>query len=149
MARKGDTPEYVRRMQKELFEVLAEARSREELMRIEPWAREGAGRHMDELGNARRPGAGHPSQGGPLELFTLVRRDTAGAGSCKTGNFFCAWDGDRLRGEGRQRWEADPERKASEFMPGIMESCWRRRGKRWGLCLGRAILKAEKMQTAK
>ena len=28
MARKGDTPEYVRRMQKELFGVLAEARSR-------------------------------------------------------------------------------------------------------------------------
>lgn len=34
MARKGDTPEYVRRMQKELFEVLGEARSRAELRRI-------------------------------------------------------------------------------------------------------------------
>ena len=45
MARKGDTPEYVRRMQKELFEVLDEARSREELKRIEPRAREGAGRY--------------------------------------------------------------------------------------------------------
>jgi len=88
--------------------------------------------------------AGHSPLGGPLELHPLVRRDTAGAGSCRTGNFSCTWDGDRLRGEGRQRWEADPERKASEFMPGIMESCWRRRGKRWGLCLGRAILKAEK-----
>jgi len=38
-ARKGDTPEYVRRMQQEVFEVLAEARSREELQRIESKAR--------------------------------------------------------------------------------------------------------------
>lgn len=38
MARKGDTPEYVCRMQKELFDVLAEARSQEELPRMEPKA---------------------------------------------------------------------------------------------------------------
>jgi len=31
MARKGHAPEYVRRMQKELFEVLAEAKSRQDL----------------------------------------------------------------------------------------------------------------------
>ena len=31
MASKGDTPEYVRRMQQELFEVLGQARCREEL----------------------------------------------------------------------------------------------------------------------
>lgn len=49
MARKGDTPEYVRRMQQELFEVLGEARSREELRKIEPKAREVRGRYMDEL----------------------------------------------------------------------------------------------------
>ena len=40
MARKGDTPEYVRRMQQELFEVLAEARSLEEIQLIEPKAQE-------------------------------------------------------------------------------------------------------------
>jgi DNA polymerase I len=49
MARKGDTPEYVRRMQQELFEVLGEARSREELRKIEPKALEVRGRYMDEL----------------------------------------------------------------------------------------------------
>ena len=38
MARKGDTPEYVNKMQKEVFEVLAEARSLEDLR--EPKARE-------------------------------------------------------------------------------------------------------------
>jgi len=31
MARKGDTPEYVKRMQMELFDVLAKARSLDEL----------------------------------------------------------------------------------------------------------------------
>jgi len=40
MVRKGDTPEYVNKMQQEVFEVLAEARSLEELRRIEPKARE-------------------------------------------------------------------------------------------------------------
>ena len=52
MARKGDTPEYVRRMQKELFEVLAEAKSWEGLKRIEPGAREVARRYRDEQGDA-------------------------------------------------------------------------------------------------
>ena len=36
MARKGDTPEYVNKMQQEVFEVLAEARGLEDLKRIEP-----------------------------------------------------------------------------------------------------------------
>ena len=49
MARKGDTPEYVLRMQKELFEVLGEARSREELRWMEPKARGVARSYMDEL----------------------------------------------------------------------------------------------------
>ena len=40
MARKGDTPEYVRKMQQELFEVLAQARSRKELREVEPDAQE-------------------------------------------------------------------------------------------------------------
>ena len=49
MARKGDTPEYVRRMQQELFEVLGEARSREEIRRIEPKAQELHRRYMEGL----------------------------------------------------------------------------------------------------
>ena len=40
MARKGDTPEYVNRMQQEVFEVLGEARSLEDLRGIEPKARD-------------------------------------------------------------------------------------------------------------
>ena len=52
MARKGDTPEYVRRMQQDLFEVLAKARSREELRSIEPMAQEVRERYMHELEDA-------------------------------------------------------------------------------------------------
>ncbi len=52
MARKGDTPEYVRKMQKELFEVLGEARSRVELRRIYPRAWEIAERYRGDLRSA-------------------------------------------------------------------------------------------------
>ena len=49
MACKDDTPEYARRMQQELFEVLVKARSREELRKIEPVAQEVRRRYMREL----------------------------------------------------------------------------------------------------
>lgn len=49
MARKGDTPEYVLKMQQELFEVLGEAKSREELRRVEPRAQEVYRRYMEGL----------------------------------------------------------------------------------------------------
>jgi DNA polymerase elongation subunit (family B) len=39
MARKGDTPEYIRRMQQDLFDVLAKMRSLDELRMIQPIAR--------------------------------------------------------------------------------------------------------------
>jgi DNA polymerase I len=52
MARKADTPEYVRRMQKELFAVMARAKSREELRKLEPEAIEVRRRYLEELGEA-------------------------------------------------------------------------------------------------
>jgi DNA polymerase, archaea type len=52
MARKGDTPEYVRRMQQDLFDVLAKARSREELRKIGPMVQEVRAKYMRELGSA-------------------------------------------------------------------------------------------------
>ncbi|MBN1234930.1 MAG: type B DNA-directed DNA polymerase [Methanotrichaceae archaeon] len=52
MARKRDTPEYVRRMQQELFEVLRQAKSREELRRAEPMAQKVRERYMHELKDA-------------------------------------------------------------------------------------------------
>jgi DNA polymerase, archaea type len=52
MARKGDTPEYVRRMQQDLFDILAKARSLDELRMIEPAAREVREKYMLELEGA-------------------------------------------------------------------------------------------------
>jgi DNA polymerase I len=51
-ARKGDTPEYVQRMQRDLFEVLAGARSRKELQMVEPDAEEVRAKYMRELVDA-------------------------------------------------------------------------------------------------
>jgi DNA polymerase I len=42
MARKGDTPEYVGRMQQELFDILAKARSLDELRMIEACGKRGS-----------------------------------------------------------------------------------------------------------
>jgi DNA polymerase, archaea type len=52
MARKGDTPEYVRWMQQDLFDVLAKARSLGELRMIEPMAKEVRKKYMSELEDA-------------------------------------------------------------------------------------------------
>lgn len=52
MARKGDTPEYIKRMQQEMFDVLAEARSIEELRLLEPKARDVRRSYIDGLENA-------------------------------------------------------------------------------------------------
>ena len=49
MARKGYTPEYVNKMQQEVFDVPAEAKSLTDLRRIEPKAQEVYRRYLDEL----------------------------------------------------------------------------------------------------
>jgi DNA polymerase, archaea type len=49
VARKGDTPEYVLRMQQDLFDVLTKARSLDELRKIEPVAKEVRERYMSKL----------------------------------------------------------------------------------------------------
>lgn len=48
-ARRGDTPEYVRRMQQELFDVLAEAKNLEELPWLQPKALEIRRRYVEGL----------------------------------------------------------------------------------------------------
>ncbi|MBN1323177.1 MAG: DNA polymerase I [Methanotrichaceae archaeon] len=53
MARKGDTPEYVRRMQMELFDSLAKAKGVEDLSMQEPEARAIYGRYRRDLPDAR------------------------------------------------------------------------------------------------
>jgi DNA polymerase I len=50
--RKGDTPEYISKMQQELFEILSEARNIEDLRKIEPKAQEVLMRYLEGLENA-------------------------------------------------------------------------------------------------
>jgi DNA polymerase, archaea type len=52
MARKSDTPEYVNRMQNEIFEVLAEARSLEEPQKLQPKAQKIYLKYLEELDGA-------------------------------------------------------------------------------------------------
>lgn len=75
MARKGDLPEYVNKMQQEVFEVLAEARSLEDLKRIEPRAREVYRSYIDELDGADIKEFGHPQKSMQAELFPEMCRD--------------------------------------------------------------------------
>ena len=52
MARKGDTPKYISKMQQELFEILAGSRNREDIRKIEPEAWEVHKRYIDRIGEA-------------------------------------------------------------------------------------------------
>ena len=52
MARKGDTPEYVRKMQQELFDVLAKVKSYEELREMEPLSQEVRKKYLQGLNRA-------------------------------------------------------------------------------------------------
>jgi DNA polymerase I len=52
MARKGDTPGYVNKMQQEVFKFLADSKSQEELQRIKPKAREVYRRHLEGIQGA-------------------------------------------------------------------------------------------------
>ena len=53
MARRGDTPPYVAKMQKEIFQLLAEAASGEELQKAEPMARQIWERYRKSLPDAQ------------------------------------------------------------------------------------------------
>ena len=52
MARKGDTPEYVRKMQQELFDVLSKARSQDEIREAQPLLEEVRKKYMQGLEDA-------------------------------------------------------------------------------------------------
>jgi energy-converting hydrogenase A subunit M len=63
MACKSDTPTYVNKMQQEVFEVLARAKSLEDLRRIEPKARQVYRMCLDERDSADIKELTIPSQG--------------------------------------------------------------------------------------
>ena len=128
MARKGDTPEYVLRMQKELFEVLGEAKSREELRRVEPKAQRVYRRYLDELGDVDVKELAIHRRVSRLNYSRRCAEASAVQAYIKEGLPVAPGMeiGYVIRDAGR--WEVDPERTASEFdaiyYAGLLEKAW-------------------------
>ena len=129
MARRGDTPEYVRRMQQEIFELLAGTSSREEILRAEPQARQIHEKYLDGLKNAdvkemvihRRVGRLNYARR-CIEASAVKAHERLGlhlATGMDMG--YVVVDADR--------WEADAEENASRYdvahYAGLLEKAWR------------------------
>ena len=128
MARKGDTPEYVRRMQKELFEVLAEAKSREDLKRIELRAREVAGRYRDRLGDADVRELAIHRRVGRLNYSRRCAEASAVQAHVKQGISLAPGMEIGYVVKDAKKWEVEPERTAAEFDAGyyrkLLQKAW-------------------------
>ena len=118
MARKGDTPEYVNKMQQEVFEVLAEARSLEDLRRIEPRAREVYRRYMDELDGADVKELAIHRRVSRLNYSRRCAEASAVQAYMKQGIPLAPGMEIGYVIRDARRWEVDPERTASKFDAG-------------------------------
>jgi len=115
MARKGDTPEYVRRMQQERFEVLGEARSLAELRRIEPKAQEVRRRYIEELGEADARELAIHRRVSRLSYSRWCTEASAVKAHLKQGLPLAPGMEIGYVVKDAGRWEVEPERSASEF----------------------------------
>ena len=115
MARKGDTPEYVLRMQKELFEVLGEARSREELRWMKPKARGVARSYMDELVEADVRELAIHRRVSRLSYSHRCAEASAVQAHLKQGIPLAPGMEIGYVVKDAKKWEVEPERMASEF----------------------------------
>jgi DNA polymerase I len=134
MARKGDTPEYVNKMQQEVFQVLAEAKSLEDLRGKEPKARQIYKKYLDKLGGAevrelaihRRVSRLNYSRrcGEASAVQAYQKRGLPLAPGMEIG--YVVTDA--------AKWNLDPERDASEFDAGYYGKLLKRLGRRRRLC---------------
>jgi DNA polymerase, archaea type len=128
MARKGDTPEYVRRMQLELFDVLAGARCREELQRIEPKAREVARRYMEELGEADVRELAIHRRVSRMDYSRRCAKASAVQACAKLGIPLAPGMEIGYVVKDAGKWEVEPERTAAGFDAGycgkLLEKAW-------------------------
>jgi len=115
MARKGDTPEYVNKMQQEVFEVLAEAKSLEDLRRIEPKAREVYRRYMDELDGADVKELAIHRRVSRLNYSRRCAEASAVQAHMKQGIPLAPGMEIGYVIRDARKWEVDPERTASKF----------------------------------
>ena len=128
MARKGDTPEYVNKMQQEVFEVLAEAKSLVDLKRIEPKAREVYRRYLGELDYADVKELAIRRRVSRLNYFRRCAEASAVQAHMKQGIPLAPGMEIGYVVKDAKKWEVDPERNASEFdavyYRGLLEKAW-------------------------
>jgi len=128
MARKGDTPEYVRRMQQEMFEVLAEATNREELQRIKPKARGVAGRYMEELGAVDVRELAIHRRVSRLSYSRKCAEASAVQAHLKQGIPLAPGMEIGYVVKDAKKWDVEPEKTAEEFDAGyygkLLEKAW-------------------------
>ena len=131
MARKGDTPEYVRRMQKEIFEIMAGAGSQKELRGLEARAREVRSRYLNGLGKGDvdvRELAIH-RRIGRLSYSRRCVEASAVAAHQKLGIALAPGMEMGYVVKDAKRWEAEPDRTASEFDADyyrrLLEKAWK------------------------
>jgi DNA polymerase, archaea type len=128
MARKGDTPEYLRRMQQELFDVLAKARSLNELRMIEPMAKEVREKYISELEDADAKELAIHRRVGRLNYSRRCAEGSAVKAYQKRGLPLAPGMEIGYVVTDAAKWEVDTERDASEFDSGyygkLLEKAW-------------------------
>jgi DNA polymerase I len=127
-ARKGDTPEYVNKMQQKVFEVLTEAKSLEELRRIEPKARDVYRRYMDELDAVDVKELAIHRRVSRLNYSRRCAEASAVQAHIKQGLPLAPGMEIGYVVKDARKWEVDPERTASKFdvgyYRGLLEKAW-------------------------
>jgi DNA polymerase I len=128
MARKGDTPEYVSRMQKELFDILAKARSLDELRMIRPMAQEVRAKYMNGLGNADIGELAIHRRVSRMDYSRRCAEASAVQAYQKRGLPLAAGMEIGYIVTDAAKWKVDPERDASDFDAGyygtLLEKAW-------------------------
>lgn len=114
-ARKGDTPEYVRKMQQEMFEVLGEAWSLEELRWVEPKAKEIYRKYREGLQNANVREMAIHRRVSRLSYSRRCAEASAVQAHLKRGISLAPGMEIGYVVRDAKKWAVDPERDASEF----------------------------------
>jgi DNA polymerase I len=128
MARKGNTSEYVNKMQQEVFEVLAGARSHEELQTIETRARQVYRKYMDELDGADVKELAIHRRVSRLNYLRRCAEASAVQAHMKQGIPLVPVMEIGYVIRDARKWEVDPERTASKFEAVYYRGSWRRLG---------------------
>ena len=128
MARKGDTPEYVNRMQKEVFGVLAEARSLEEIQKLRPKAKKTYMKYLEGLGDAEIRDLAICRRVSRLNYSRRCAEASAVKAYIRQGIVLSPGMQIAYVVKDAKKWEVDPARTASEFdsqyYGGLLKKAW-------------------------